>query len=146
VEGHLSPPLHRHQHVDLVVVWAVGEDGLRRGDSLTCNKTVDNGATSAVAVGAGGLLAAAGATDGRVKLWDVSSGRLVVELRTAVAPKDLAPLAFSPNGDYLLYDDGGVLRRYQLHPDALIALAKARLTRGLTSDECHQYLAASQCS
>jgi WD40 repeat protein len=129
-----------------VLDMAAVAKGVAAKDALVFNKTVDHGATSVVALGAGGLLAAAGATDGRVKLWDVSSGRLVVELRTAVPPNDLAPLAFSPSGEYLLYNDGGILRRYLLHADQLIALAKSRLTRGLTADECHQYLAPSQCS
>ena len=115
-------------------------------DALVFEKTVHNGVAVAVALSADGLLATAGSSDGRVKLWDVSSGKLVVDLATAVPSDESAPLAFSPDGTYLLYTDGGVLRRYLLHADQLIGLAQRRLTRGLTTDECRQYLSSAKCS
>ena len=128
--------------LDLAAVVA----GKAAKDALVFDQTVDNGAAAAVALSADGLLASAGASDGRVKLWDISSGRLVVELQTAVASNEAAPVVFSPDGNYLLYNDGGVLRRYLLHADQLVALARSRLTRGLTTDECRQYLSSSQCA
>jgi len=128
--------------LDLAAVVA----GTPAKDAMVFDKTVHQGVTAAVALSADGQLATAGAGDGHVSLWDISSGRLVVELRTAIASNEAEPLAFSPHGDYLLYDDGGVLRRYLLDADRLIALARSRLTRGLTSDECRQYLSSSQCT
>jgi WD40 repeat protein len=120
-----------------------GADGK---DALIFDKAVHNGPTAAVALSADGLLAASGAADGEVEVWDVASGRLVVALPTTTASNDPAPVQFSPDGNYLLYNDGGVLRRYLLHADQLIALARSRLTRTLTSDECHQYLSSGRCS
>ena len=127
--------------LDLAAVVA----GKAAKNALVFDQTVDNGAAAAVALSADGLLASAGASDGRVKLWDISSGRLVVELQTAVASNEAAPIVFSPDGNYMLYNDGGVLRRYPLHADQLVALAQSRLTRGLTTDECRQYLSSAQC-
>ena len=57
----------------------------------------------------------------------------------------VAPGRVQPDGSYLLYNDGGVLRRYPLDPDELIELAESRLTRGLTPEECRQYLSAGRC-
>ncbi len=128
--------------LDLAAVVA----GKAAKDALVFDTTVHNGAAAGVALSADGTLATAGASDGRVKLWDVSSGQLLVELPTAAATNEEAPVVFSPDGNYLLYSDGGVLRRYPLHVDALVTLARSRLTRGLTTDECRQYLSSSQCS
>jgi WD40 repeat protein/DNA-binding SARP family transcriptional activator len=119
--------------------------GVAAKDAIVFDKTVDQGVTAAVALSADGLLATAGLGDGRVDLWRISSGQLVVQLQAGLVSNESAPLEFSPDGTYLLYSDGGVLRRYPLDADRLIALARSRLTRGLTTDECRQYLTSSHC-
>ena len=108
------------------------------------DQVADQGGTVATSLSATGLLATAGGGDSRVKLWNVATGQQVVELTTS-APAT-APIAFSPDGSYLVYNDGGVLRRYLMDVDRLIELAKSRLTRGLTADECRRHLDASQCA
>ena len=55
-----------------------------------------------------------------VRLWDLDTGELLVELQTH-PPAGLATLAFSPDSSYLLYTDGYVLRRYHLDTDQLVA-------------------------
>ena len=65
-----------------------------------------------------------------------------VELRTGADP-GLATVAFPPDGSYLLYSHNGVLRRYILDADELVAQAHGLLTRELTADECRQYLHAA---
>jgi hypothetical protein len=71
---------------------------------------------------------------------------LVVELRTE-REEPASYLAFDPHGRYLTYNDaGGVIRRYFLDVNTLIELARDRLTRQMTDDECSRYLQPSGCS
>jgi WD40 repeat protein len=127
--------------LDLAAVVA----GTAARDAVIFDKVVDQGVAAATALSADGLLATAGRSDGRVRLWNISTGDLVVELETATPSAGSAPVAFSPDGTYLLYNDGGVLRRYFLQPERLIELAKSRVTRGLTADECRRHLDLDQC-
>jgi WD40 repeat protein len=126
-----------------VLDFAAVVDGKDGKDATVFDKLVDQGGTASTSLSANGLLATAGSGDGRVKLWDVSSGEALLELATT-APAT-APMAFSPDGSYLTYNDGGVLRRYLLDPERLVELAQSRLTRGFTPDECRRYLDASDC-
>jgi WD40 repeat protein len=119
-------------------------NGRDRTDATVFDKLVDQGGTAATSLTADGRLATAGGGDGRVKVWNVATGELVVELTTAAAAT--APIAFSPDGSYLVYNDDGVLRRYFLDPERLVELARSRLTRDFTADECRRYLDASQCA
>jgi len=82
--------------------------------------------------------------DGTVKIWDAISRR---ELLTLSSPTGLIlRVAFSPDGRRLasLADDG-TLRVYAIQIDDLLALARSRLTRSLTTEECQQYLHVDQC-
>jgi hypothetical protein len=45
----------------------------------------------------------------------------------------------------VLYAEGSVLRKYYIDHDRLIELARNRLTRGFSADECHQYLDSAEC-
>jgi WD40 repeat protein len=84
-----------------------------------------------------GILATAG-FDGLVRLWDVHSGELLVELGPGAGPV----VGFVWDGSYLLYSNytKTVLRRFYLDPERLIDLAHQMLTRERTVDECRQYL------
>ena len=87
-----------------------------------------------------GILASIGLGE-EVRLWDLETGALLVELQTH-PPSGLATLAFSPDGSYLLYTDGDVLRRYPLDADELVRLARSLVTREFTSQECATFLIA----
>jgi WD40 repeat protein len=81
--------------------------------------------------------------DGTAKVWDAHTGK---ELLTLYAPASLTGVAFSPNGSQLAVGSSdGTTRIYLLHIEDLIALAKSRLTRTLTSEECQQYLHVDAC-
>ena len=127
-----------------VLDFAAVVDGKDRTHATVFDQVADQGGTAATSLSATGLLATAGGGDSRVKLWNVATGQQVVELTTSA--QATAPIAFSPDGSYLVYNDGGVLRRYLMDVDRLIELAKSRLTRGLTADECRRHLDASQCA
>jgi hypothetical protein len=54
---------------------------------------------------------------------------------------------FSPDGQELVSGGiEGLLRFYQLEPEALINLANDRLTRTWTEQECQKYLHLDTCS
>jgi hypothetical protein len=58
----------------------------------------------------------------------------------------LTSVAFSPDGKRLAIGAAdGVVRVYVLPVDELEAVARSRLTRGWTKDECAQYLPGGRC-
>ena len=82
--------------------------------------------------------------DGSVKIWDAATGK---ELLTIV--RDAGPIAsidISPDGTRLLTGNAdGTARVYFLRVEDLIALAKSRVTRSLTTAECQKYLHVNSC-
>ena len=91
----------------------------------------------------GGQLASAG-FDGFAKVWDVNKGQELFTLYGNTS--NVFGVAFSPDGAHLATAGAdGTVRIFALRMNDLIALAKDRLTRGLTDDECRQYLHLAQC-
>ncbi len=82
--------------------------------------------------------------DMTAKVWDVSSSK---ELRTLAVHTDVVnDIVFSPDGKLLATASSD--RTFQVSPldiGELIALAKARVTRSLTNEECQKYLHMQQC-
>jgi WD40 repeat protein/DNA-binding SARP family transcriptional activator len=84
-------------------------------------------------------------TDGSVRVWDPRTGRQQVALRLAT-PVGAESVAFSPDGRRVVTTwEDGVTRVWTLDLDELIDIARARLTRGLTTAECRQYLHVDSC-
>ena len=89
-------------------------------------------------------------------LWDVASGRVVLSLPTGHAPlastsrpgsAGILGVGLSADGTRLAsggFDDGTV-RVYALRLEELVTLARQRLTRSLTDDECRRYLHLEGC-
>ena len=76
-------------------------------------------------------------------LWDANTGEKLLSLSNESGSRGLA---FSPDGTRLLTTRGdGTVHILLLKIDELIALAKSRLTRSLTTEECQQYLHVEQC-
>ena len=87
---------------------------------------------------------ATGSADGTAKVWDAETGKELVTLtgHTGV----VSGVAFSPDGTRLATASrDGTMRVYALRLEDLIALAKSRLTRALTAEECQQYLHVEAC-
>jgi WD40 repeat protein len=78
------------------------------------------------------------------KLWDAMTGE---ELLTLHTPEVLTSVAFSPDGSQLaVASRDGTNRIYLLKIEDLVGLAKQRVTRSLTNEECQQYLHVTSCS
>ena len=90
-----------------------------------------------------GKLVVTASRDGTARVWDKQSGRL---LRTLDHPAPLVGVALSPDGRTIAtMDADGVIRLWDTctdceNPDALMALAKTRVTRELTPIERTTYL------
>jgi len=68
------------------------------------------------------------------------------ELWTFPAPDALTGVAFNPDGSQLAVGSlDGTDRIFLLRIEDLMTLARQRLTRSLTIEECQQYLHVDQC-
>ena len=94
-------------------------------DAVVFSQTIDTGQMISVALDANGVLATS--TFGSLRLWDVHTGELIVELPVEGAGPPFP--RFSSDGAYLYYnDDPGlgavVVRRYPLDTDQLVEFAE----------------------
>jgi WD40 repeat protein/transcriptional regulator with XRE-family HTH domain len=96
-----------------------------------------------VAFSLDGKLIATASGDKTAKVWDAHTG---MELLTLHAPDSLTSVGFSPDGSQLaVASRDGTARIYLLKIEDLVALAKQRVTRSLTTEECQQYLHMDTC-
>jgi WD40 repeat protein len=95
-----------------------------------------------VAFSPDGATLATSSSDGTVRLWDGRTLEPIMMIGTMAEGR----LAYSPDGSRLAHTaEDGVVRVLALGVDELIALAKARLTRSWTEDECRTYLHLNRC-
>src|SRR5688572_1980838 len=97
---------------------------------------------TSIAYSPDGARIATASRDGTAKLWDASTGQ---ELLTFFGDgSGLSDIAFSPDGTRLATGGDNGVRVYLLRIDDLISLARTRVTRALTSEECEKYLHLDQ--
>ncbi len=106
------------------------------------------GFVSDVAFSPDGTHLATASADWTVKVWNISPTRgrseepLTLYGHTAI----LYGVVFSPDGKRLATASrDGTARVWALRLDDLMAIAKSRVTRTLTTEECQKYLHAEQC-
>ena len=106
-----------------------------------------------VAFSSDGRRLATGSTDGTVKVWDAISGQELLTLRGhpiarrgAAFSNEVNDVAFSPDGQRLATAcrDGSV-QVYALGISELLDLARKRVTRNLSADECERYFQSRRC-
>jgi WD40 repeat protein/DNA-binding SARP family transcriptional activator len=88
--------------------------------------------------------------DNTTRLWDLEAPATAAsgqELLILTGHKyNTSGVAFSPDGIHLAASGGGgTVRIYVLPIEDLMALARARVTRSLTDEECQQYLHVDRC-
>jgi WD40 repeat protein len=82
--------------------------------------------------------------DRLAKVWDVRTGQ---ELATFYGNNgDVFGVPFNPDGTRLATaSTDGIVRIYTLKLDELVTLARSRLTRSFTPEECEKYLHVKVC-
>ncbi len=91
-----------------------------------------------------GKYIATASLDGVAKVWDASTGQELHTLQGSSA--EIRGAHFNADGTHLITTGmDGVIREYTLQIDELVELAKARLIRSWTTDECQRFLHIEQC-
>ena len=91
----------------------------------------------------GNLIASASAN--LIRVWDAETGQLLYTLPGH--SRVVLDIEFSPDGTQLVSASAdGTVRIFVIPIDALLALARSRLTRSLTDAECQQYLNVETCT
>jgi WD40 repeat protein len=82
--------------------------------------------------------------DGTADVWDAMTGQRLLHLTDHTGP--VLAARFSPDGTRLTTGSADqTVRIHALRIEELVALARSRLTRSLTTDECRQYLHVDTC-
>jgi WD40 repeat protein/DNA-binding SARP family transcriptional activator len=148
LSGHSAEVLNLSYSPDGARLATAGGDGLAKvwdaesGEELF---TLSGHGTSvwAAAFSPDGSRIATMSLDKTAKLWDAETGE---ELLNLINYNDGRDLAFTPDGDHLAVASGdGSVRVYVLPIEELMALARLRLTRSLTDEECQRYLHILEC-
>ena len=116
-----------------VVIWDISSGRFIRDFSGHA------GPATALAFSTDGKLLASGGADKLTKIWDLATGEEQLSLTGHTAP--VSRIAFSPDRKRLttVAANGEVLV-YALDFRDLVAIARRRVTRGLTSAECLKFL------
>jgi WD40 repeat protein/transcriptional regulator with XRE-family HTH domain/energy-coupling factor transporter ATP-binding protein EcfA2 len=98
---------------------------------------------SAIVFSPDGKWIAAASADGTAHMWDTATGANLLSL--PVDSGGAGGVSFSPDGKRLAVGGTSGVYVIVLPIEEVIALAKSRLTRTLTTEECQQYLHVEAC-
>ena len=110
--------------------------------------TLDGEGFVAVEFGSDGRSLAGGGFEGTLSVWDLPGGELRLRIEH---PGPIGGASFSPDGNHVMVtvnDAQGAqhaIRIYTLDVDELVAIARDKVTRGLTGNECRTYLQLTAC-
>ena len=126
--------------VDIEAVIA----GAPMADAIVLKREAHKGNSPFVAVTSGGVAISAG-FDGLYRAWDIESSSLIWEIRVDGLTTPPSARISSDETELAYEDAGGVIRFTPLDSNLVIERARASMTRGLTDDECQQYLHTDGC-
>jgi len=102
------------------------------------------GAVLAVASSSDNIHIASASQDGTVKVWDALTGEGLQTLSGASGAVN--SIAFSPDGKRIAAaSTDGTVHVYTLDVDELLNLARSRVSRNFTPEECNRYFQAETC-
>ena len=107
------------------------------------------GAVTAIAFSRDGTRVVTGSLDGTAKVWDLHSAGTPKELYSFSHASGVLYVDLSPDGSLLAtVSADGYVRVYRLNIDAdhLVSLARKRVHRNLTADECQKYVSRGSCA
>ncbi len=155
--GHSQPLYNTAFSPDGKRLVTVGKDGaaivwdVQTGKRLLLIPTGHSSSINVAVFSRDGTRLATGGYDGVVKVWGVSEGTTAGQelLNFSGYSSFIFTLDFSPDGRYLTASDWGggtgPTRVYALQIEDLMELARTRLTRTFTLDECQKYLHQPVC-
>ncbi len=92
-----------------------------------------------------GSMIAAGGSDGSIHIWDASDGEQIIILRGHRS--EVSTVQFAADSQTLVAaENSGRILVWTLDLDRLIEIARGRLTRDFTDDECRTHLHIDSCS
>jgi WD40 repeat protein len=104
----------------------------------------DAGNVTSVAWSPNGERLTTGDSDGAVRTWDIASGQQLLSL-TGFAG-EVSGVAWSPDGLRLAAGGtDGTVQIYAMDPRLLLDVARNRITRNFTPDECKSYFHSQKC-
>jgi WD40 repeat protein/serine/threonine protein kinase len=103
-----------------------------------------SGNVTGVAFNPEGAILATSAFDGQIKLWDMADGAELLTLTDRNSP--LSGVDFSPDGRHVVSaGSDGTINVYVVEVEELMDLARSRLSRDFTRDECQRFLHLPAC-
>ncbi len=125
-----------------IKVYSVSADGLQVTELYSANGHA--GRIEGITYSPDGKSFASASDDGATRIWDSATGQTVLTL--SAFSGGVNAVVYSPDGARLATGGrDGTVRIYLLRIEDLVALAKSRLTRTLTTQECQQYLHVEPC-
>ncbi len=128
---------------------AADRTGLWSGIDVELGRPVARGTIShdgeinAIDIDAVSGIFATGGRDGVIRVWDLETGDHLYKLADLGA--EIESLSFGFAGSMLAATTADVIKVYTLDLEDLIEVARSRLLRDLTDEECLQYLRVDSC-
>jgi WD40 repeat protein len=152
--GHTQPLYYSVFSQDGKRMATVGKDGIAMVWDAQTGKRLFTLAGHSASIQAAvfskdGTRLATGGVDGIAKVWDIpddpNAGKELLDL-SGYSPY-IFTMDFKPDGRYLATSSfgEGITRVYALQIEDLIAIARSRLTRSMTPEECKKYLHRTTC-
>jgi WD40 repeat protein len=127
---------HQQAESQVVTVWSVESGG------AVTTLAGHSGAVNFVALDRSGSRVATAGGDGTVQIWEATTGEPLLALRGHIG----AYVSFDAEGSRLASTGvDGTVRIWELDRAELVRITEAKLTRGLTDDECREFLHTARC-